>query len=190
MTRRPDPAETVRTVLHELRSRVGAIRLAVTTLQTNTSDEELMKSLLATADRETLRVSMEMVAVTALVTCLTDRSAPRSFDIGHALRNAVTLTERVGGRATLGRGSKAIVRARPRGFESALSSLMQLVADVDGETIVSVSTKNGAVTVKLARPDGSHAPGGSLVKNLLAGIGATQIPSDAGLVFRLEGVSP
>ena len=189
MTARPDPAETVRTVLHELRSRVGAIRLAVTTLQSNASDEDLRTSLLETADRETLRVSTEMVAVTALVTCLTDKTSPQPIEIGRALRNAVTLAERVGARASVTRGSRAIVRARPRGFESALSSLMQLVADVDDEARASVSAKNGSVTVKLSRSDGGRVGGGSLVKGLLAGIGATQVPSADGLTFELQGAT-
>jgi hypothetical protein len=188
---RANPAETVRAVLHELRSRVGAIRLAVTTLQKDECDLELRTSLLDTADRETLRVSTEMMAVTALVAALTDRSPMQDINLMQALRSAATIADRVGVRASVGRGPRAFVRARPHGFDGALSSLMQLVADVDGETTATVSRKGKSLVVMLAREDGRRpAAGGSLIRGLLDGIGAKQVDAEGGLAFSFKEVSP
>lgn len=189
MVARPDPAEVVRAVLHEVRSRIGAIRLAVTTLQDGDPGEPLRGSLLQTADRETIRISTELAAVTALVACLTDRSAPGEVDLGGALRRAASAAQRLGVRAKFQGKGPVVVRARSAAVDSALPALVRLVADGDGEAIISVKREGREVVVRLNRTDGAPiAAGNALVRNLVQGIGGTPVELDGGLAFSMPVV--
>lgn len=191
MGARPDPAEVVRAVLHEVRSRIGAIRLAVTTLQDGDPGEPLRGSLLQTADRETIRISTELAAVTALVACLTDRSTPGEVELGGALRRAASATQRLGVHVKVRGRGPAVIRARSASVDSALPALLRLVADGDGEALASLKREAGDVVVRLHRADDAPiSAGNALVRNLVEGMGGTRVECDGGLTFSISEVRP
>jgi hypothetical protein len=188
-TRSADPAEVLRTVLHELRSRVGAIRLAISTVKDGAADPDLQASLLGTADRETLRVSDELAAVIALVRCVTSRSRPETVDVARALRDAGSVARRMGVRVRVRAGRQVRARARPGALASALPALLQLVADADGEAVASTARDGALVLVRVRRPDARPiAAGSALVRHLLDETGATPVPAEEGIAFSFPGV--
>lgn len=188
MSRREDTAAIVRSVLHELRSRVGAVRLAVNAIQDAGADRDARASMLETADRETLRISTEMSAVSALVDCLTDTSRMERVDVILALRRAATMARRKGVEVRVRSSGPSLARARASALGAGLQAAIQLVADAGGEVIASASRDGTGVLVRIERSDGRRgAAGPTLIRSLVEGMGAGLVPSDDGLEFRLPG---
>lgn len=184
----PEVADAVRAVLHEVRSRVGAVRLAVTALQEGGAHEELRGSLLDTADRETRRISTEIAGVAALATSLTDVSPIEAVDITAALRRAAAQVRRMGTQTRVRRQAGLVVRARSGALDAALPALIQLVADGDGE-VVGSATRNGAmVVVRLRREDREPVKlEGSLADLLIRSAGARRESSEGDIGFAFRG---
>lgn len=178
-----DPNETVRGVIHEIRSRMGAIKLAVTTLQDIDPGPEDAALLLKTADEEATRVSIEMSGVTALVACMTDRSRERAADIGTALRRAAIAAKRRGVETKVSGPRSLMVKSRPTGLDQALPIVLSLAGDLDARVTASLY-KRGDVALVRVQPVNSGAPAKTkLLEALLQQVGATPRDSSDAVEF-------
>lgn len=82
------PADAIAAALHDIRSSVGSIRLALTSVLDDEEDAEFRRTMLSSAEEESRRLNAALTALPALVAAATDSSTPVTFDLNGLLRQA------------------------------------------------------------------------------------------------------
>jgi hypothetical protein len=164
----PSVGRTIREALHDVRSRLGAIRLAVTSLHDAPDDPAFAAALVGTADRESLRLGAELTAVSALVRALTDDEAPGVLDLSDAL-GAHGVTEPVG------------VAGPPEVLAAALEALARLAGETARATVTATQDD---VRVRFEGPDADAAAGSAIARALIESVGEPEPGATLGVVLR------
>src|SRR4051794_23631307 len=88
------PAEAMAAAVHDVRSSIGSIRLALTSVLDDDEDAEFRRSMLSGAEEESRRLNASLTALPALVAAMTDVSEPAPVDLVAALRDAAESAKR------------------------------------------------------------------------------------------------
>lgn len=185
MGKKSELTDAVRSVVHDVKSRLGAITIAVTTVMDADPGPELRERLLRTADNEARRISNELSGITSLVICMSDRSKPQDVDVTKALKAAALEAHKRGVKIEVKGGRNLMTMGRQPSIEAALLALLLAVAGPAGEVSASASSRGDQVLLSMRSPDGQPFTGsGSLVRHLLRQIDGTRLEG-SDLAFKL-----
>lgn len=179
-----DPLSVLRSVIHELRSGMGAIRLMITSIEPADSDRAYLTEMLEKADKESLRLSKELGALTPLAICLFDESELQDTNLSEVVTRSADAVSPEGIKIKMVVPKAVRVRARSTCLDHGLPALLRLADAEQGELAVSVTEIEELATLSI-RNGNIRAPS-SLVRNLGNRMGATVEPRNDGVDLIFE----
>jgi len=182
MNRRDTRALTA--ALHRAQSGLASIRLAVSSITAIPLTETERKALLALADEEAVRLSAQLAAISALLSCEGARSEHRALDVVELLERAL-LELGAGNQVRVRAPGPMFVRADPGRLSLApVVALMRLAGGGQAPAEVLVGGVGRQLVVRLL---GESPPAASdLVSELIRAMGAIRVPCEDGVALALK----
>jgi len=178
------PAEAMAAAVHDVRSSVGSIRLAVTSVLEDDEDADFRRTMLSGAEAETRRLNGALAALPALVAAMTDVSESAPVDLVAALRDAADSAKRREVDVSVEPSAPVHVRARAASLTEVLAAVCVLVADAGGDVVADAA----GTRARIQRADGGAIRWDrALVHHLVGSVGAEVAGDSSGVELAFPG---
>jgi signal transduction histidine kinase len=175
-------------VVHDIRTSVGSVRLAVTSLLGEEDDDpEYRRITLTAADDEVRRLNASLTAIPALTAAHADQGGEGAVPLASLMREAVREAGRRNVTVEVERSTRTRVQAKATAART-LGALLVVVDGGVGRVSVGIQKEAGHVIVRVFRSDGTAVIGGRCVVTELVrvlGIEATACDGILQLAFRV-----